>query len=151
MTIFAVVLIALGLQTHNPMGFDQDKTVHHFVLTESGGYIDVSTRDASDSSNRAAIKSHLGHIAQMFKEGNFDIPMLVHGEKPAGVETMQRLKDKIKYEYKATDRGGRVTITTSDKQALQGVHEFLRYQIKEHKTGDSLSPRKPLQNRNTRA
>jgi len=151
MTISAVVLIAVGLQSHNPMGFDQDKTVHHFVLTESGGYIDVSTRDASDSSNRAAIKSHLGHIAQMFKEGNFDIPMLVHGEKPAGVETMQRLKDKIKYEYKATDRGGRVTITTSDKQALQGVHEFLRYQIKEHKTGDSLSPRKPLQNRNTRA
>ena len=80
----------------------------------------------------------------MFKEGNFDIPMLVHGEKPAGVQTMQRLKDKIQYEYKVTDRGGRVTITTSDKQALQGVHEFLRYQIKEHKTGDSLDPRKGI-------
>jgi hypothetical protein len=142
MNVFTVVLIALGLQAHNPMGFDQEKTVHHFVLTESGGYIDVSVRDASDSSNRDAIQSHLGHIAQMFKDGNFDIPMLVHGEKPAGVETLQRLKDRIKYEYKATDSGGRVTITTSDKQALQGVHEFLRYQIKEHKTGDSLSPRK---------
>jgi hypothetical protein len=144
MNVFAVVLISLAVQSHNPMGFDQEKTVHHFVLTASGGYIDVSVRDASDSSNRSAIQSHLGHIAQMFKDGNFDIPMLVHGEKPAGVETLQRLKDKIKYEYKATDRGGRVIVTTSDKQALQGVHEFLRYQIKEHKTGDSLSPRKGI-------
>jgi hypothetical protein len=142
MTVIAVVLIALGLQSHNPMGFDQQKTVHHFVLTASGGYIDVSVRDASDSSNRNAIQSHLSHIAQMFKEGNFDIPMLVHGEKPAGVAALQRLKAKIKYEYKATDRGGRITITTSDNEALQGVHEFLRYQIQEHKTGDSLSPRK---------
>jgi hypothetical protein len=144
MNIFAVILIALGLQSHNPMGFDQEKTVHHFVLTASGGYIDVSVRDASDSSNRVAIQGHLSHIAQMFKDGNFDIPMLVHGEKPAGVETLQRLKDKIKYEYKATDRGGRVTITTSDKQALQAVHEFLRYQIKEHKTGDSMNPGKGI-------
>ena len=142
MNLFAFVLIALGLQLHNPMGFDQETTVHHFVLTTSGGYIDVSVRDAADSSNRSAIQSHLSHIAQMFKDGNFDIPMLVHGEKPAGVETLQRLKDRIKYEYKVTDRGGRVIITTSDKQALQGIHEFLRYQIREHKTGDSLSPRK---------
>ena len=144
MNLIAVFLIALGMQSHNPMGFDQEKTVHHFVLNASGGYIDVSVRDASDSSNRGAIQSHLSHIAQMFKDGNFDIPMLVHGEKPAGIETLQRLKDKIKYEYKATERGGRVTITTSDKQALHAVHEFLRYQIKEHKTGDSLSPRKGI-------
>ena len=141
MNVVAVVLISLALQSHNPMGFDQEKTVHHFVLTPSGGYIDVSVRDASDSSNRSVIQSHLSHIAQMFKAGNFDIPMLIHGEKPAGVETLQRLKDKIKYEYKATARGGRVTVTTSDKQALQGVHEFFRYQIKEHKTGDSLAPK----------
>jgi hypothetical protein len=142
MNAVAIVLLALGLQSHNPMGFDQQKTVHHFVLTASGGYIDVSVRDAADSSNRDAIQSHLSHIAQMFKDGNFNIPMLVHGEKPAGIETLRRLKHRIKYEYKATNSGGRVTITTSDKQALQGVHEFLRYQIQEHKTGDSLSPHK---------
>ena len=141
MNIFAVVLISLGLQSHNPMGFDQEKIIHHFVLTPSGGYIDVSVRDASDASNRSAIQSHLSHIAQMFKDGNFDIPMLPHGEKPAGVATLQRLKAKIKYEYKPADSGGRVVITTSDKEALKSFSRVPEIPDQRNKTGDSLSPR----------
>ena len=59
------------------MGFDQNKTVHHFFLFTDGGdrYSDVRA-------------------------------------------------------------GGRVDITTSDPEALDAVHAFLRYQIEQHKTGD---------------
>lgn len=50
---------------------------------------------------------------------------------------MKRLKAEIKYKFEETERGGLVRITTSDAKALAAVHEFLRFQIKDHKTGDS--------------
>jgi len=32
-----------------------------------------------------------------------------------------------------------VRITTKDARALEAVHAFLRYQIKEHRTGDPMA------------
>ena len=60
------------------MGFDQDRTVHHFWLFPDGGAIDVAVTDVSDAKNRDAIRSHLTHIAMMFGSGDFTAPMLVH-------------------------------------------------------------------------
>lgn len=120
------------------MGFDQLKTTHHFILTEDGGVIRVDANDAKDSQSRDQIRMHLSHIAMMFGDGNFKTPMLVHAETPAGAETMRRLKADIKYQYEETDRGAAVRISTTNAEALAAIHDFLRYQIKEHKTGDSL-------------
>jgi hypothetical protein len=41
-----------------------------------------------------------------------------------------------------TPKGGRVNIVTTDAAALGAVHEFLKYQIVEHKTGDSTTATK---------
>lgn len=142
MTLIGIVLLLTTLQGHQPMGFDEQKTVHHFILSTTGGYIDVTVRDGADQTNRSAVQKHLSHIAVMFKEGEFNIPMLVHGEMPSGVETMVRLKDRISYEYKVTVKGGRVMISTKDRDALAAIHDFLRYQIKAHKTGDPLTPKR---------
>jgi hypothetical protein len=38
------------------------------------------------------------------------------------------------------DSGGRVRIHTSNARAVQAIHEFLRFQITEHQTGDPTSP-----------
>jgi hypothetical protein len=56
---------------------------------------------------------------------------------------MEQLKGKISFAYEETERGGRVRISTADREALAAVHEFLRFQIKDHQTGDPLemSPR----------
>ena len=51
---------------------------------------------------------------------------------------MQELKGEIKYTYEELDRGAAVRISTKNPLALKAIHEFLRFQIKEHKTGDSL-------------
>src|SRR3989304_2110719 len=40
------------------MGFDQDKTTHHFYLFGDGGAIDVSVKDAADKANLDAIRAH---------------------------------------------------------------------------------------------
>jgi tetratricopeptide (TPR) repeat protein len=119
------------------MGFDQDKTVHHFLLFEDGGAIDIVVKDPADTANRDAIRAHLPHIAMMFGQGNFEAPMLVHETKAVpGIQTLTARKDAIAYRYVETPAGGRVDVVTKDAQALQALHEFLRYQIKEHRTGD---------------
>src|SRR5262245_32298145 len=122
------------------MGFDQEKTAHHFRLYEDGGAIEISVRNDTDVADRDAIRSHLPHIAAMFAEGRFDRPMLVHDSKNVpGTAAMTRLRDRIRYRYSETPGGGRVDIVTSDPAAVEAVHDFLRFQIDEHETGDSLT------------
>lgn len=120
------------------MGFDQTKTTHHFLLYADGGAIDVSANDSADVESRDAIRSHLPHIASMFGSGNFDAPMLVHAADVPGTDELAKRKERIRYTYVETPRGGRVDIVTRDEKALAALHQFLRFQIRDHITGDSL-------------
>jgi hypothetical protein len=119
------------------MGFDHTKTTHHFLLHPDGGAIEVTANDADDKESRDQIRKHLGHIAKMFAEGNFEAPMLIHDRTPPGAPVMRRLKTEIKYDYEEAERGARVRIRTASPEALRAVHEFLRFQIEDHKTGDT--------------
>jgi hypothetical protein len=122
------------------MGFDQDKTTHHFYLYEDGGAIDVSVKDQSDKANIDAIRAHLPHIATMFGQGHFDAPMMVHDTTAVpGIAELSKFKDKVKWAYTETPTGGRVDVVTADKDALAAVHAFLKFQISEHATGDKTS------------
>ena len=124
------------------MGFDQDRTTHHFWLFPDGGAIDVAVTDVADAKNRDAIRSHLSHIAMMFAGGDFTAPMLVHDSSSVpGAKVMAERKAAIRFQFVETPNGGRVNIVTTDATALAGVHEFLRYQIAEHKTGDPTTVR----------
>lgn len=120
------------------MGFDHTKTTHHFRLASDGGSIEVTANSATDIESRDQIRMHLGHIAKMFADGNFKAPMLTHAQTPPGVPTMQKLKQEIEYKFEETERGAIVRIVTHNPQALQAIHDFLRFQIKEHETGDPL-------------
>jgi hypothetical protein len=125
------------------MGFDHAKTTHHFFLTASGGVIDVSANDPEDAASRDAIRTHLSHIASMFAEGNFEAPMLIHGRVPPGVPEMKRDKARIRWTYEPTAAGGRVVASTKDASALPAIHDFLRFQIDDHRTGDPGEVPKP--------
>ena len=120
------------------MGFDQDAVAHHFVLTKDGGIIQVDVLDPNDQASLRAIRSHLQQIAAAFQEGNFDAPLTTHAEVPDGVPVMRRLASTISYFFGDTPKGGRVHIVTANEEALAAVHGFLRYQIREHRTGDLL-------------
>jgi hypothetical protein len=120
------------------MGFDQSKTTHHFTLTKTGGVIQVQANDPSDTTSRDHIRMHLEHISKAFAQGDFTDPHEVHAETPPGVPEMKSRKDKISYQYESIAKGAKVIITTQDPKALEAVHDYLRYQIREHKTGDPL-------------
>ena len=124
------------------MGFDHLKTRHHFLLANDGGLIQIDAVDAKDTASRDQIRGHLRHITMMFSDGNFEVPMLIHEKTPPGSEVMQKLKAEIIYQFKETDRGGAIQISSSNAEAIQAIHDFLRFQIKEHMTGDPLEVKK---------
>jgi len=119
------------------MGFSHEKTTHHFRLFKDGGAIEVSANDPKDTASRDEIRQHLSHITQMFAAGDFNVPMLIHATIPPGVPTMRELRDQIHYAFQETDAGARIRISTTNPQALEAVHAFLRFQTTEHETGDS--------------
>jgi len=125
------------------MGFSHEKTTHHFRLYHDGGAIEVQANDPKDTASRDEIRSHLAHIAGKFAAGDFNAPMLIHSRVPPGVPTLKRMKDAVTYQFKETERGGTVRITTQDAEALKAVHDFLRFQINDHQTGDSLEVTEP--------
>lgn len=125
------------------MGFDQNKTTHHFALYTDGGAIEVSVKDPSNHADLRAIRSHVPHISSMFADGHFEAPMLVHDTTHVpGTAEMVGLRAAITYRYVETPGGGRVDIVSSDPSAIAAVHAFLRFQITDHKTGDSIEVRK---------
>ncbi|MFZ0818554.1 MAG: hypothetical protein WAM91_00675 [Candidatus Acidiferrales bacterium] len=125
------------------MGFSQDKATHHFLLFPDGGSIQIVANTATDTTTRDQIQMHLAHIAQMFSNGNFQIPMLIHDKVPPGVPAMQRLKAAITYKFEKLGSGGQVRITTKNAEALSAIYEFLRFQIADHQTGDSTQVTQP--------
>jgi hypothetical protein len=119
------------------MGFSHDKATHHFLLYPDGGAIDVQANKPEDAATRDAIRSHFTHIVTMFVAGDFSAPMLIHSQNPPGAETMKQLREQIQYKLESTAGGARIRMTTKNAEALQAVHTFLRFQIKDHQTGDS--------------
>jgi hypothetical protein len=124
------------------MGFSHEKTTHHFRLRPDGGEIEVTANDAADMESAARIRGHLTHIAQMFRDGNFTAPLLIHAKNPPGTDVMMRLKADIGYRLESLPSGARVRITTANAEALEAVHAFLRFQITDHRTGDPLTIQK---------
>lgn len=119
------------------MGFEQSKTTHHFFLKPDGGVIQVQANDPQDAVRLEQIRKHFHRIAAAFAEGDFQVPMIVHDTLPPGVSAMKRLREKIQYTYDVIPTGARVVIKTADPSALDAIHDFLRYQIREHETGDT--------------
>jgi hypothetical protein len=119
------------------MGFSHDRTTHHFRLNADGGTIEVTANDAKDDGNIQAIRSHLKRIAAMFSHGDFSTPMFIHDKVPPGVSVLKAKRAQISYSFEEVAAGGKVQIETADPESLKAIHEFLRFQIADHHTGDS--------------
>jgi hypothetical protein len=123
------------------MGFSQNKATHHFTLLANGGRISIEANDAGDQETIGQIRMHLSHVAESFGSGDFEMPHEIHQQTPPGVSIMQAQKDAIHYSFEKLDKGGAVKIESQNADALSAIHDFLRFQIEEHKTGDPLEIR----------
>lgn len=97
----------------------------------------MTANDRRDTENIQAIRFHLAHIATMFSNGEFSIPMFIHDQVPPGVPEMKEKRAEISYRFEESPAGGRVRIKTVNRDALDAIHEFLRFQISDHHTGDA--------------
>jgi hypothetical protein len=119
------------------MGFSHEKTTHSFRLFADGGAIEVRANDAADAESVAAIRGHLQEIAKEFSAGTFSKPEAIHARTPDGVVMMKELGAAITYQYEELEGGARVRVRTKDARGIDAVHQFLRFQISDHRTGDS--------------
>jgi hypothetical protein len=69
--------------------------------------------------------------------------MFVHDQVPPGVSVMKENRSQISYSLEEIAAGATVQIRTVDPGSLKAIHEFLRFQISDHHTGDSpnIAPR----------
>lgn len=119
------------------MGFSHQKTKHSFRLFADGGAVEVRANDAADTENVAAIRDHLKEIAADFAKGDFAKPREIHGRVPDGVEAMKALGEAVAYRYEELERGARVRIAAKDARGVEAIHAFLKFQVTDHRTGDS--------------
>jgi hypothetical protein len=108
-------------------------------LFADGGAIELQADRPDEEAAKAAIRSHLEEIAASFAQGDFSLPLFIHDPVAPGVEVMRRLKGQITYRAETTAQGAQVRIVTSNPEAVTAVHEFLRFQVEEHRTVDPLA------------
>jgi hypothetical protein len=125
------------------MGFSQDATTHRFAIAADGGAVEVTANDPGDEGTIEQVRKHLRHVAAAFADGDFSIPEAVHAQAPPGSGAMAAAGDGIAYAYSDLPAGGRVRLTARTDAALAAVHEFLRFQIADHGTGDPTSVPEP--------
>jgi hypothetical protein len=134
--------VMLERHSDHVMGFSHEKTTHSFELTRDGGVIEVRNNDIADVASRDEIQKHFRHIVRMFAAGDFSAPMLVHGRQDVpGTATMTTLKDKLHWQLEETPRGAKLIVLADNNEALAAVHDFLRFQITDHHTGDCTAVR----------
>ncbi len=120
------------------MGFSHLSTTHHFLLREEGGVVSVTVKDPADVDSIQKIRHHLQMIAAAFAEGDFSKPAFIHDQTPPGVETMKRLAGQIEYRCVETELGADLHMSSKNVEAIGAIHDFLRFQITDHRTGDPL-------------
>ena len=117
-------------------GVAHEKAVHHFLLAKDGGSIHLEVNDAGEAETRDRIREHLQVVARSFAAGDFSLPMAIHAQVPPGAAEMKKRKGAIRYSFEPSEKGGVVRISTRDAKALAAVHEFLRFQVRDHGTND---------------
>ncbi len=122
---------------HDTLGMSHGATRHSFRLFGDGGAIELRANDAGDTASIDAIRKHLQEVMGQFQKGDFSTPAFIHGTAPDGVADMKRLQSDIGYRFEPLETGGRIRITAKSADALSAVHDFLRFQVIEHRTGDS--------------
>ncbi len=50
---------------------------------------------------------------------------------------MQQRRSVIRYRYEQVENGGRLWMTSKNAGAVAAIHDFLKFQIEDHKTKDS--------------
>jgi len=116
--VLALSAIPAAAQLPRP-GFSPADATHHFLLNKDGGVIWLEAANPEDPMTPDSIRAYLAQITK------------------AGVPELSGLGAEANYAFEATQDGGQVVIRTKNSAALDLIHAYLRFQIRELQTGDS--------------
>ncbi len=117
---------------HNVMNFDIAKTVHIFIMTESGGVQKVITEDPGATDQIPLIQLHLRHEAEQFQRGDYSDPSKLHGTDMPGLKDLQAGASLVHVTFADLPNGAEITFETTDLHLLTAVHRWFGAQLSEH-------------------
>jgi len=125
-----------GVQTRGAaaMGVNQYTSRHVFESLPDGGRIQLE-REVDDSAGADQISRHMRHIAERFASGDFALPGFVHAREVPGTAVMAARRAAIAYSVETLPRGAALRLRTSDPTALAAIHDFLAFQLQDHRAG----------------
>jgi hypothetical protein len=115
------------------MGFDQNKIIHHFMASPTGGQIMIVALESRDGETISQIKTHVLDIQYEFSQGNFAKPFYIHDQEVPGTDIMTEKKDLIKYSVQDLKNGAILILTTDDAELRKAIQEFMAFQGSEHR------------------
>lgn len=119
------------------LGVSLDKVTVHFYLVKNGGVIEFAAKDPNDSASIAAIQKYLQNQKDLWEKGKESAVTEVHAKPPESASTMRKLRNEITFYMAKTDNGAVLRMFSINEQAKNAIQDYLRFEITEHKTGDS--------------
>lgn len=114
------------------MPFDLDKTLHLFFATPTGGIEKVTARDPADMHQIALIQQHLQREAQLFGDGDFSDPAMIHGQDMPGLADMKAGAKNITFTYTPLPHGASISYDTADHKLVKAIHDWFTAQLNGH-------------------
>jgi hypothetical protein len=121
------------------LGVSLDKIKLHYYIVKNGGVVDISAKDPNDSSTIAAIQKYLQNQKDLWEKGKESAVTAVHERPPESAATMRRLRNEITFYMAKTDTGGDLRMFSINDQARLAIQDYMRFEIAEHRTGDSTT------------
>lgn len=119
------------------VGVSLDKLVLHYYLVKNGGVVELAAKDPQDTNTIAAIQKYLQNQKELWEKGKDLAVTEVHTKFPESAVTMRKLRNEITFYMAKTDNGGVLRMFSINDQARNAIQDFLKFEIAEHKTGDS--------------
>ena len=119
------------------LGVSLDKVVVHFYLVKNGGVVELAAKDPNDNTTIAALQKYLQNQKDLWEKGKEAAVSEVHSKPPECANIMRKLRNDITFYAAKTDAGGVLRMFSINEQAKNAIQDYFKYEIAEHKTGDS--------------
>lgn len=118
------------------LGVSLDKVALHYYLVKNGGVVELASKDPNDTGTIEAIRKYLQSQKDLWEKGK-DPVAEVHTRAPESANLMRKLRNDITFYTAKTDTGAVLRMFSINEQARDAIQDYLKFEITEHKTGDS--------------
>jgi hypothetical protein len=121
-------------------GFDSDRVTRHFYVLKNGGAVEITAKDPNDEATIKAIQAQLKKESDQLTKGSFETFTNIYGKAPENAPQLKKLRDDITYAMVPQENGGVLRMLTVNPTAKSAIHDTLRFQIDQWKSGDPTTP-----------